>query len=53
MGIGINGSNSIGRYLNQADNRLQTTFQRLASGKNINSAKDNAAGLAIVERFAA
>ncbi len=52
MGIGINGSNSIGRYLNQADNRLQTTFQRLASGKNINSARDNAAGMAIVERFA-
>ncbi len=53
MGIGINGSNSIGRYLNQTDNRLESIFERLASGKKINSAKDNAAGLAIVERFAA
>ncbi len=52
MGIGINNSNSIGRLLNQHDNRLATNFARLASGKHINSAKDNAAGLAIVERFA-
>jgi len=53
MTIGINNSNSIGSLLNQHDNRLSTSFSRLASGKQINSAKDNAAGLAIVERFAA
>ncbi|MCU7940145.1 MAG: flagellin FliC [gamma proteobacterium symbiont of Bathyaustriella thionipta] len=52
MGIGINNSNAIGRLLNQHDDRLSTSFSRLSSGKQINSAKDNAAGLAIVERFA-
>lgn len=53
MGIGINNSNSTGNILNRQDNNLSTTFKRLASGQQINSAKDNAAGLAIVERFAA
>ncbi len=53
MAIGINNSNSINRQLNQHDNNLSTSFARLASGKQINSGKDNAAGLAIVERFAA
>ncbi len=56
MGIGINNSNSInsiGNTLNRHDKSLATSFARLSSGKNINSAKDNAAGLAIVERFAA
>lgn len=53
MGIGINSSHSIGRHLNQHDNNLSTSFSRLSSGKRINSAKDDAAGLAIVERFAA
>ena len=53
MGIGINNSNSIGRFLNQHDNSLSTSFSRLSSGKRINSAKDDAAGIAIVERFAA
>ena len=52
MGIGINNSNSIGRLLNQHSDRLSTSFSRLSSAKQINSAKDNAAGLAIVERFA-
>lgn len=52
MGIGINNSNSIGSLLNQHNDRLSTSFSRLSSGKQINSAKDNAAGLAIVERFA-
>ena len=52
MGIGINNPNSMGKLLNRHDNSLQTSFQRLSSGKHINSAKDNAAGLAIVERFA-
>jgi len=53
MGIGINNSNSVGNILNRHDNNLGTSFQRLSSGKQINSAKDNAAGMAIVERFAA
>lgn len=53
MGMGINNSNSIGNILNRHDNSLTTTFARLSSGKHINSAKDNAAGLAIVEQFAA
>lgn len=53
MGIGINNSNSIGNTLNRHDNNLSTSFERLSSGKKINSVKDNAAGQAIVERFAA
>lgn len=39
--------------LNRADRSLQSSFQKISSGKQINSAKDNAAGLAIVNRFAA
>ena len=31
---------------------LNTSFQRLSSGLRINSAKDDAAGLAISQRFA-
>lgn len=52
MGIGINQTHSIGKVLNRHNDQLQTSFQRLSSGKHINSARDNAAGLAIVERFA-
>lgn len=51
MGIGINDSNSIGNILNRQDNKLATSISRLSSGKQINSARDNAAGLAIVEQF--
>jgi flagellin len=39
------------RSLDQSQNSLQTSLQRLSSGLRINSAKDDAAGLAIVERF--
>ncbi|WP_198262899.1 flagellin [sulfur-oxidizing endosymbiont of Gigantopelta aegis] len=53
MAIGINNSKFIGNQIGKHDNNLATSFARLASGKQINSAKDNAAGLAIVERFAA
>jgi flagellin len=53
MGIGINNSSMIGNILNRHKSALESNFQKLASGKQINSAKDNAAGLAIVERFAA
>ncbi len=39
------------RNLNRSQESLQTSLQRLSSGLRINSAKDDAAGLAISERF--
>ena len=39
------------RSLNSSQSALQTSLQRLSSGLRINSAKDDAAGLAISERF--
>ncbi|WP_447781419.1 flagellin [Stenotrophomonas riyadhensis] len=39
------------RNLSTSGNSLATTIQRLSSGSRINSAKDDAAGLAISERF--
>lgn len=39
------------RNLNTSQAALQTSLQRLSSGLRINSAKDDAAGLAISERF--
>jgi len=39
------------RNLNMTQNALATSLQRLSSGLRINSAKDDAAGLAISERF--
>jgi len=55
MALGINSNisslNNI-KQLNRNESALNKTFQQLSSGKKINSAKDNAAGLAIVERFA-
>ncbi|MEE7560890.1 flagellin, partial [Xanthomonas sp. Kuri4-2] len=39
------------RNLNANSSSLATTIQRLSSGLRINSAKDDAAGLAISERF--
>ena len=41
------------RNLNVSQNSLNTSLQRLSSGLRINSAKDDAAGLAISERFTA
>lgn len=41
------------RNLNRAQSSLTTSLQRLSSGMRINSAKDDAAGLAISERFSA
>ena len=41
------------RNLNKSQGALQTSLQRLSSGMRINSAKDDAAGLAISERFTA
>ena len=39
------------RNLNSSQASLQTSLQRLSSGMRINSAKDDAAGLAISQRF--
>ena len=39
------------RNLNKTQGDLATSLQRLSSGLRINSAKDDAAGLAISERF--
>jgi len=41
------------RNLNRTGNELNTALQRLSTGLRINSAKDDAAGLAIAERFTA
>jgi flagellin len=41
------------RNLNTSQSSLQTALQRLSSGLRINSAKDDAAGLAISQRFTA
>src|SRR5438874_1311247 len=41
------------RNLNSSQNSLATSLQRLSSGMRINSAKDDAAGLAISERMTA
>ena len=41
------------RNLNKSQGMLSTSLQRLSSGMRINSAKDDAAGLAITERFTA
>lgn len=41
------------RNLNTSQTSLATSLQRLSSGLRINSAKDDAAGLAISERFSA
>ena len=39
------------RNLNKSQGDLQTSIQRLSSGLRINSAKDDAAGLAVANRF--
>ena len=39
------------RHLNNVNNQLTTTYQRLSSGMRINSAKDDAAGLQISDRL--
>lgn len=41
------------RHLNAPQTRLTTSMQRLASGLRINSAKDDAAGLAVAEKMTA
>ena len=44
-------SQSVQRQLSLNSNNLTSNFQKLSSGSRINSAKDDAAGLAIVNRF--
>ncbi|HJO35834.1 MAG: flagellin [Pseudomonadota bacterium] len=39
------------RGLNRSQSALQTSLERLSSGLRVNSAKDDAAGIAIAERF--
>lgn len=39
------------RYLNKANNKLDTIYKRLSSGLRINSAKDDSAGLQISNRL--
>ena len=39
------------RHLNSSQNALNTSMERLSSGLRVNSAKDDAAGLAIAERM--
>ncbi len=50
MSISINNSNQ-SIYSNIRQRNLQDNFQKLSSGKKINSAKDDAAGLAISEKM--
>ena len=54
MGLFVNtnvASLNAQRNLLQSNNKLGQSFQRLSSGLRINSAKDDAAGLAITNRF--
>lgn len=54
MALGINTnvlSLNAQRNLNSSQSALQTSLERLSTGLRINSAKDDAAGLAIAERF--
>ena len=54
MGLRINtnvAALSAGRILNRSTQDLNTTLTRMASGLRINSARDDAAGLAIAEGF--
>lgn len=56
MGLTINTnvvSLNVQRQLHGAQNTLTTAMQRLSSGLRVNSARDDAAGLAISERMAA
>lgn len=49
--MNINNSFNNARQLDQAQTSKQTQLQRISSGHRINSAKDDAAGLAISTRF--
>lgn len=47
----INNNFSAGRFINSAQNGVNTATTRLSSGNRINSARDDAAGLAISDRM--
>ena len=50
--VNTNVSSLTGRNsLNNVQNQLTTTYQRLSTGMRINSAKDDAAGLQIADRL--
>jgi len=49
--VSINNSNLSSNYFNRAQDETNTAFKRLSSGSRINSAKDDAAGLAIADRM--
>jgi len=51
--MAVDNLSSIRRNLSKAQNELNETNNRLASGKRINNAKDDAAGLAIAEALKA
>ncbi len=51
MSNSINNNFSAGNHLSSTQNKLNNTLARLSSGRRINSAKDDAAGLAISDRM--
>ena len=53
--VGIDNRMAMGaqNFLNRSQGALETTQERLASGKRVNSAADDAAGLALISQFAA
>ena len=51
--VTIKGTSTNTSYLNKAQAQTNTAFNRLSSGSRINSAKDDAAGLAISDRMSA
>ncbi len=52
-GFSSSGFGGLTKSLNDTQNKLQKNFAKLSSGKRINSASDDAAGLAIAESLAA
>ncbi|AFL75027.1 flagellin [Thiocystis violascens] len=53
--VGINNQMALGAQslLNRSQGALETTQERLASGKRVNGAADDATGLALISQFAA
>ena len=49
--VNINGTTTNTSYLNKAQSQANSSLNRLSSGSRINSAKDDAAGLAISDRM--
>ncbi len=53
MTIGSNDSFKLGRALSSSTSQINSSFNKLSSGKRINSASDDAAGMAIVNALGA